>query len=109
MDIKSWRKEINGGQSNYIILNKRLEELIVETFSFHQCNDVIWASPLFQRYKLCTATHLDIEYRSLIFSFIDNVKPTPEKARPKFKSIDLMDDWMWRFFHLGSSDEASKY
>ena len=44
-----------------------------------------------QRYKSCAATHLDIEYRSLIFSFIDNVKPTPDKPKTKFKSIDLLD------------------
>merc|ERR1719461_2566436 len=34
-----------------------------------------------KRYKLCAATHLDIEYRSLIFSFIDNVKPSPDKPK----------------------------
>ena len=46
----------------------------------------------FQRYKLCAATHLDIEYRSLIFSFIDNVKPSPDKAKGKFKTLDLIDN-----------------
>ena len=45
----------------------------------------------FQRYKICASTHLDIEYRSLIFSFIDNVKPSPDKPKTKFKSIDLLD------------------
>merc|ERR1712079_193499 len=43
-----------------------------------------------KRYKSCAATHLDIEYRSLIFSFIDNVKPSPDKPKTKFKSIDLL-------------------
>jgi hypothetical protein len=36
-----------------------------------------------KRYKQCAA--IDIEYRSLIFSFIDNVKPEPES--PKGKNI----------------------
>merc|ERR1719270_1409577 len=45
-----------------------------------------------KRYKLCAATHLDIEYRSLIFSFIDNVKPSPDKAKGKFKTLDLIDN-----------------
>ena len=47
---------------------------------------------LLQRYKLCAATHLDIEYRSLIFSFIDNVKPSPDKPKGKFKTLDLIDN-----------------
>jgi hypothetical protein len=41
-----------------------------------------------KRYKQCAA--IDIEYRSLIFSFIDNVKPEPES--PKGKNITPVFD-----------------
>ena len=41
-----------------------------------------------KRYKQCAA--IDIEYQSLIFSFIDNVKPEPES--PKGKNITPVFD-----------------